>query len=176
MRGEESERKRRILGRVAFWLGVGLLVVAVVRSISVTEVDQTDPVDRAADGSEIRTIRVKTVDHHPADPNSRERGDFDLTAGETTSILARDLPTERPLVLNLLLPEALPNAEALPVRIISMDGSRELKFPDAVAATDRDRVRVRVESSWLSTGRYRIEIEASERSDLARQPYLLEVR
>ena len=178
MRGAESERKRRRLGRVVFWLGVGLLVVAVTRSISVTEIDRTDGVDRAADGSVIRTIRVKTVDRHPDDPNWREaeQGEFDLTAGETTSISAQALPIGRPLILNLLLPAALPDAEALPARIISMDGGGELKLPDAVAATDRDRVRVQVESGWLSTGRYRIEIEAVDRSGLAPQPYLLEVR
>jgi len=121
---------------------------------------------------------VKTVDRHPTDPNWRkiEQGDFDLIAGETTSIAAQDLPTERPLVLNLLLPASLPNADALPVRILSMDGSGELKLPDAVVAADGDRVRVQIESGWLSLGRYQIEIETPEpfQSDLKR--YLLEVR
>jgi hypothetical protein len=51
-----------------------------------------------------------------------------------------------------------------------------LKLSGAVVATDRDRVRVQIESGWLSPGSYRIEIEATERSDLASQRYLLEVR
>ena len=178
MRGEKSERKRRRLERVAVWLGAGLLVIAALRSISVTETDRATRVDQAADESVMRSIRVKTVDLHPADPNRPEveRGVFDLTAGETTSIAAQDLPTERPLVLDLLLPAALPNADALPARIISMDGSGELKLPDAVVATDRDRVRVQIESGWLSPGRYRIEIETAERSQLALRRYPLEVR
>ena len=126
----------------------------------------------------MRTIRVKTVDLHPANPNrpEAERGIFDLTAGETTSIFARDLPGERPPVLDLLLPAALPSADALPVRIISMDGSGELKLSGAVVATDRDRVRVQIENGWLSPGSYRIEIEATERSELAPQRYRLEIR
>ena len=178
MHGDDSERKRKKLGRVAFWLGAVLLVMAAMRSISVTETDRTDPVDRAADGSVMRKIRVKTVDLHPANPNRPkvERGVFDLTAGETTSISAQDLPSERPLVLDLLLPAALPSADALPTRIISMDGSGDLKLSGAVVAIDRDRVRVQIESGWLSPGSYRIEIEATERSDLAPQRYLLEVR
>ena len=178
MQAEESQRKRRGLGRVAVWLGVVLLVVAALRSISVTDTDPTDPVDQVADESVMRTIRVKTVDLHPADPNRPEieRGVFDLTLGETASIAAQDLPTERPLVLNLLLPAALPSADALPARIISMDGSGELKLPDALVAADRDRVRVQIESGWLSPGRYRIEIETAERSELALRRYPLEVR
>jgi hypothetical protein len=178
VRAEESERKRRRLGRVAVWLGAALLVIAALRSISVTDTDETGPVDQAADGSVMRAIRVKTVDLHPADPNrpEAERGVFDLTLGETASITAQDLPTERPLVLNLLLPAALPSADALPARIISMDGSRELKLPDAVVAANRDRVRVQIESGWLSPGRYRIEIETAERSELALRRYPLEVR
>jgi hypothetical protein len=178
MRAEESERKRRRLGRVAVWLGAALLVIAALRSISVTDTDETGPVDQAADESEMRTIKVKTVDLHPADPNRPEveRGVFDLNPDESTSIVAQDLPTETPLVLNLLLPAALPSADALPARIISMDGSRELKLPDALVAADRDRVRVQIESGWLSPGRYRIEIETAERSQPALRRYPLEVR
>jgi hypothetical protein len=178
MRGEESERKRRRLGRVAFWLGVGLLVVAALRSISVTDNNPTDSVDRAEDGSELRAIRIKTVESHPSNPNRPEveRGDYDLIAGETTSIDARDLPTERPLVLNLLLPAALPSAEALSARIISIGGSGELELPDAVVATDHDQVRVKIESGWLSLGRYQIEIQTTERSQLALRRYPLEIR
>ncbi len=178
MQGEESERRRRRLGRVAVWLGAGLLVIAAMRSISVTDTDSTGPVDQPANESDLRTIRVKTVDRHPADPNRPEveRGVFDLTAGETTSIAAQDLPTERPLVLNLLLPAALPSADALPARILSMDESGELKLPDAVVSTDRDRVRVQIESGWLSPGRYRIEIQTTEQSQLALRRYPLEVR
>jgi hypothetical protein len=44
-----------------------------------------------------------------------------------------------------------------------------------VVASDRDRVRVQIESGWLSPGRYRIEIETTEQSDLAPQRYLLEI-
>jgi len=105
-----------------------------------------------------------------------ERVDFDLTAGETMSVAAQDLPTERPLALNLLLPAALPSADALPARIVAMDGSRELKLPDAAVANDRGKVQVRIESGWLSPGRYLIEIETTEPSDLALRGYPLEVR
>ena len=176
MQGEESGHKRRRLRRVAFWLGAGLLVVAVIRSISVTDADRTGPVDEVTNRPVVRTIRVKTVELHTADPNRPEveRGDFDLTAGETMSISAHDLPTEDPLVLNLLLPAALPSADALPARIVAMDGSRELKLSDAVVAGDR--VRVQIESRWLSPGRYRIEIETTEQSQLALRHYPLEVR
>ena len=95
MRGDDSEQKPRGLGRLAFWLGVVLLVMGAMRSISVTETDRAGRIDRGADESEMREIRVKTVDLHPANPNrpEAERGVFDLTAGETTSISAQDLPT-----------------------------------------------------------------------------------
>jgi hypothetical protein len=178
MRGEKSERKRGGLGRVVFWLGVGLLVIAAMRSIRLTDADRADPVDRAANETVERAIRVKTVDLHPDDPNWQEAGrsDFDLAAGKTTSISARDLPTDRPLVLKLLLPAALPSAAALPARIISMDGGGELNLPDAVVATDRDWVRVQIESGWLSLGRYQIEIETPEPFQPDLQRYLLEVR
>jgi hypothetical protein len=177
MRGDDSEQKPRGLGRLAFWLGVVLLVMGAMRSISVTETDRAGRIDRGADESEMREIRVKTVDLHPANPNrpEAERGVFDLTAGETTSISAQDLPSERPLVLDLLLSAAMPSAGALPVRIISMDGSGELKLSGTVVSTERDRVRVQIESGSLSPGSYQIEIEATERSDLAPQRYLLEV-
>jgi hypothetical protein len=176
MHGEESRRKRRRLGLVAFWLGAGLLVVAAIRSISVTDADRAGLAEEATNRPVERTIRVKTVEFHSADPNRPEveRGDFDLTAGETMSISAHDLPTEDPLVLNLLLPAALPSADALPARIVAMDGSRELKLSDAVVAGDR--VRVQIESGWLSPGRYRIEIETTEQSQLALRHYPLEVR
>ncbi|MCH7643888.1 MAG: hypothetical protein IH974_03560 [Myxococcales bacterium] len=176
MHGEESRRKRRRLGLVALWLGAGLLVVVAIRSISVTDADRTGLAEEATNRPVERTIRVKTVEFHPADPNRPEvePGDFDLTADETTSISAHDLPTEDPLVLNLLLPAALPSADALPARIVAMDGSRELKLSDAVVAGDR--VRVQIESGWLSPGRYRIEIETTEQSQLALRHYPLEVR
>ena len=175
MQANESKPKQRTLGRVFFWLGAALLAVAVIRSISVTEPEQTGPTD---DRVGIRSIKVKTVDAHPANPNEPavERVDFDLTAGETISVAAQDLPTERPLALNLLLPAALPSTAALPARIIAMDGSRELKLPDAVVANDRDKVQVRIESGWLSTGRYLIELETTEQSHFALRRYVIEVR
>ncbi|MBW2577460.1 MAG: hypothetical protein JRE38_05265 [Deltaproteobacteria bacterium] len=124
------------------------------------------------------SIKVKTVDDHPASPSKPEVGrvDFDLTAGETMSITVQDLPTERPLALNLLLPAALPSAEALPARIVAMDGSRELKLSDAAVANDRGKAQVQIESGWLSPGRYLIEIKTTEPSHLAPRRYLLEVR
>jgi hypothetical protein len=175
MRAGESKPKQRALPRVFFWLGAGLLIVAVVRSIRVTEPEQTGPTD---DRVGIRSIKVKTVDAHPANPNESavERIDFDLTAGETISIAAQDLPTERPLALNLLLPAALPSTDALPARIIAMDGSRELKLLDAVVADDRDKVQLRIESGWLSPGRYLIELETTEQSHLAVRRYVIEIR
>jgi hypothetical protein len=178
MHGDESIQKRRRLGRVALWLGAGMLVVAVFQSIRVTDTDQMSPTDQAANRPDLVAIRVKTVDLDPEDPSRPkvEPGDFDLTAGETTSVAAPDLPTERPLVLNLLLPTALPSADGLPARILAMDGSRELKLSDAVVADDRDQVRVQIDSAWLSPGRYLIEIETSERSHLALRRYLLEIR
>jgi len=77
VRREESELKRRKLGRVAFWLGVVLLVIAVLQSFSLTDTNPTDSVDRAEDGSELRAIRIKTVESHPSNPNRPEveRGD-----------------------------------------------------------------------------------------------------
>jgi hypothetical protein len=178
MQAEEPKPKRQRLGRVAVWLGAVLLGIAALQSISVTDTEPTGSVDQAADESEMRTIKVKIVDLHPVDPNrpAVERGVFDLNPDESTSIAARDLPTETPLVLNLLLPAALPSADALPARIISVDGSRELKLPDALVAADRDRVRVQIESGWLSPGRYRIEIETAERSQPTLRRYPLEVR
>lgn len=56
-----------------------------------------------------------------------------------------------------------------------MDGSGELKLPNAVVATDGNRVRVQIESGWLSPGRYQIEIQSTERGHLALQRYLLEI-
>jgi hypothetical protein len=177
MQGEKPDQKRRWLVAAVFWLGAGLLVVAAMRSISVTNGDRTGPVDQAANGSDVRTIRVKTVDRRPMDPDWRkiEQGDFDLIAGETMSIAAQNLPTERPLVLNLLLSAPLTSADALSVRILSMDGSRELKLPDAGVATDGNRIGVQIESGWLSPGGYRIEIQTNERSQLALRRYLFEV-
>jgi hypothetical protein len=155
-----------------------LLVIAAIRSISVSETDPADPADDAAENSPMRKIRVKTVDLQPANPNRPgvERSVFDLTADATTSISARDLPSGRSFFLDLLLSDALSSADELPARIISMDGSGELKLSGAVIASDRDRVRVQIESGRLSPGRYRIEIDAADRSDFAPQPYLLEIR
>jgi hypothetical protein len=57
-----------------------------------------------------------------------------------------------------------------------MDGSGELKLPDAVVAPDRGQARIEIEIGWLKPGRYRIEIETSEPSHLALRRYPLEVR
>jgi len=178
MQAEASKRKRRRLGRAALWLGAALLIVAAFRSVSVTGTHQVGEVDEATNPVDLRTIRVKTVDLHPENPNPLkvERGDFDLAAGETLSVAVQDLPIDRPLALNLLLPAALPNSDALPARIIAMDGSGEWKLSDAVVADGRDEIRVQIESGWLSPGRYLIEIETTERSHLALRRYLLEVR
>jgi hypothetical protein len=162
---------------VYLFLGAALLVIAVLRTVDVTSVDRTGPVDQTANGSALRTIRVRTVDRDPTGTNTRkiEHGVFDLIAGETTSIPSQDLPTERPLVLNLLLPASLTSADALPVRVLAMDGSGELKLSDGLVATDSNRVRVQIESGWLSPGSYRIEIETTEGSELALRSYLLEI-
>jgi hypothetical protein len=69
MHGEESRRKRRRLGLVAFWLGAVLLVVVAIRSISVTDADRTGLADEASNRPVARTIRVKTVELHTADSN-----------------------------------------------------------------------------------------------------------
>jgi hypothetical protein len=147
-----------------------LLVIALLRSVSLTGTDGAD----AVDGSKLRAIRVKPADLRPVELSAPRvgKGVFDLTAGETTSIAARELATGGPQDFDLLLPVVLPNSDALPARIVSMDGSRELKLPDAVVAAGRDRVRVRVESGWLSPGRYRIELESTERI----RPPVLEIR
>ena len=147
MQVEVSKRKNRNIGRLAFWLGAVLLVIAMFRSISVTEPDETSSFDVVDDRVGVRTIKVKAVDVHPANPNPLEndRGDFELTAGETFSVAMQDIPTERPLVLNLLLPAALPSADALSARIIAMDGSQELKLSDAVVAADRGELRLALE-------------------------------
>jgi hypothetical protein len=186
MRGEESELKRRCFVRAAYCIGAGLLVVAAARSIHVTNDGGADPVDRVVNESDLHTIRVKTVDLDPTDSSwgKVDQGDFDLIEGETKSIAAQDLPTERPLVLNLLLPAALASADALPARIISFDesselkspGPRELKLPDAVVAAGRNRVRAQIERDWLSPGSYRIEIETTERSQPTLRRYEFEVR
>lgn len=175
MQAEESKQKHQWLGRVVLWLGAGLLVVAVIRSVSVTETEPTGPTD---DRVGVASIKVKAVDDHPANPNEQEveQVDFDLTAGETMSVAVQDLPTERSLGLNLLLPTALPSADALPARIVAMDGSRELKLPDALVANDRGKVQVQIESDWLLPGRYRIEIKTTEPSHPAPRRYLLEIR
>ena len=178
MRDEEPENDRRRLGRVAFWLGVVLLVIAAARSINVTDSDPTRGVEAGADESEMRTIRVKTIDLDEVDPNRQaiKAGVFDLTAGETTSISVQDLPTDHPLALDLIQPASLPSAAALSARITSLDGGGELKSSGAVVGTDRDRVRIQIETGWLSPGRYRIEIEGTEQPRLASQTYLLEIR
>jgi hypothetical protein len=175
MQAEESKQKHRTLGRVVLWLGAGLLVVSVIRSVSVTETEQTGPTD---DRVGVASIKVKTVDDYRANPNEPEveRVDFDLTTGEAMSVAVKDLPTERPLALNLLLPTALQSADALPARIVAMEGSRELKLPDALVANDRGKVQVQIESGWLSPGRYQIEIKTTEPSHLALRRYLLEIR
>ncbi|MBW2542276.1 MAG: hypothetical protein JRF15_09310 [Deltaproteobacteria bacterium] len=175
MQAAEPDRNRRRTGRLFFWLGAVLLVFAVLRSISLEEPEQTGPTD---DRVGIRSIKIKTVDDSPANPNEpeAERVDFDLIAGETMSVAARDLPTERPLELNLLLPAAPPSADSLPARIVAMDGGRKLELSDAVVADDRGGARVRIESGWLSPGRYRIEIETGEPAERAVRRYPLEVR
>jgi len=149
-----------------------------MQSIQLADDDQGDSVDRAADGSVIRTIRVKQVDVAPAESawGEVEPADLALVIGETSSIAASDLPTERPLRLDLVLPAALADAAALSTRITSMDGGRELALPDAVIATDRSRARVEVERGWLSPGRYRIELRASEGPPFVQRRYLLEIR
>jgi hypothetical protein len=154
------------------------LAVAAFQSIRVTDTDPRSSGDQAVDRPGLRTIRLKTVDLEPVDvsPAKAELADFDLIAGETTSVVAQELPTARPLTLNLLLPAGLSSAAGLPARILAMDGSRELKLSDAVVGDDRDRVRVQLESAWLTPGRYLIEIETTERSHLALRRYQLEVR
>lgn len=177
MPAELRRGKHRGVGRLIFWFGAVLMMIAVMRSISVTETDPTDPVDEVDDQVAIRTIQVKTVDVHPANPNQREaeRGEFDLAAGESISLAIEDLPKDRPLTLDLALPAVLPSADPLPARIVAMDGTAKLKLPDAVVASDRDRVQVEIESGWLAPGRYSIEIETSETAQLALRRYLLEV-
>ncbi len=186
MQSEESQWKRRWFVRAAYCLGAGLLVIAAVRSVHVTNEGGADPVDRIASEADLRTIRVKTVGLHSMDSNwgKVDQGDFDLIEGETKLIAAQDLPTERPLILNLILPAALSSADALPARIISFDEGgelkppdpRELKLPDAVVAAGRNRARAQIESGWLSPGSYRIEIETTERSQPALRRYEFEVR
>ncbi len=179
MCGEAPDRNRRKLGRLALWLGVVLVVIAALRSFSVVETDPSDPTAASGDASVMRSIRVKGVDSQPAvDVRGPEvaRAILALTAGETSSIAARELSSDRPLALDLILPADRPSAGAQPARIVSMDGSRELALSGMVFATDRNRVRVQIESGWLSAGRYRIEIETLEGSEPAARPYWLEVR
>jgi len=148
-----------------------------MQSVRVMDGDPTRRVDRAADGSLVRTIRIKQVDVSPADLNwgEIERGDFELVAGETTSIGAQDLPTERALRLDLLLPAALPGTDAPSARILSLDHGDALELRDVVVTANRNRVRVELEGNWLSPGRYRIEIQATADSQVEPRHFLLEV-
>jgi hypothetical protein len=177
MQGEGSEQNRKRLGRVAFWLGAGMLVIAVMQSVRVTDTDSTDSGDQADDSSALRSIRVKTVDIPPSDPSWRkgENGDFELIAGKAQSISAANLPVGRPLTLNLILPADRPAGGGLRAQIISMVGDRRLKLPDAHVTADGDRARVEIESGWLSPGRYRIEIEDAGQSTPRRKRYLIKI-
>jgi len=180
MHDERSIRKRRRLGRVLGWLGAALLVVAVLQSVQLKDTDEDSPRSEqpAVNPADLHTIRVKTVDLDPAEVNRSavERADFELVAGETTSLVAADLPAGRPLVLDLLLPAALPSAAGLSARIVALNGSRELDLTGALAATDRDRARVEIDRAWLTAGDYRIEIARAEPSERAPWRYRLEVR
>jgi hypothetical protein len=113
MQVDGPNRKNRNIGRLIFWLGAVLLAIGMFRSFSVTETDEKASSDVTDDRVGVRTIKVKSVDEHPANPNppAVERADFDLTASETISIAMQDIPADRPLALNLMLPAVLPSAD-----------------------------------------------------------------
>jgi len=179
MRAEVADRNRRKLGRLALWLGVVLVAIAFLRSVSIVDDDQSDPNATSGDGSVMRSIRVKTVDTQPVvdvhGPDV-ERAILALRAGETASISTRDLSSEHPLTLDLILPADRPSAGEQPARIVSQDESRALALSGVVFATDRGRVRIQIDSAWLLPGAYQIELESPERSELDARPYLLEAR
>jgi len=178
MHDEESNRKRRRLGRVLGWLGAALLVVAVLQSVQLTDTDSTRPGEQAASPDDLHAIRVKTVDLDPAAANRAAvaRADFELVAGATTSLRAPDLPAGRPVVLDLLFPATLPSADGLSARIIASDGTRELNLTDVLSVIDHNRARVEIERAWLTAGDYRIEIATAEPSERAPWRYRLEIR
>jgi len=105
------------------------------------------------------------------DPASRA-----VRSGETLTLDATSLPSERALVLVLLLPEPTETPEPLPVRIVAADG-RVLETAARIDAADRRRAEVAVPGEWLARqGRYIFELKTRERTHLPLRRYAVEIR
>jgi hypothetical protein len=76
--------------------------------------------------------------------------------------------------LDLLLPDPLPEAGPIPLRIYSEDGT--LREGIALPSSEEGlSARIEIDPAWLARGRYILEIRTPERSHFPLRRYVLEV-
>jgi hypothetical protein len=87
---------------------------------------------------------------------------------------ARDLPTDTPASIDLVLPITIEDAEVLATRIYA-EGREPLVLEGAVRGPNREVVRLEVPPGWIEPGSYLIEVRTTERSHFPLRRFALVV-
>jgi hypothetical protein len=106
---------------------------------------------------------------------SASPGDYTLRSGELLRISAADLPTDRPLELDLVLGEPSAGGQPLAARLVD-ETSREIELRANPTGDQRMSARLAIEPGWLRPGTYLIHLRTTERTPLPLRRYPFEVR
>jgi hypothetical protein len=101
--------------------------------------------------------------------------DYVLVFGERTTLVAAELPEDRPVVLGLALPVPATGAASLPVRVRD-DSRRDLTTHAVVEDAALGTAHLEIEPGWLSPGEYLLHLTTTEPSHLPLRRYSLIVR
>ena len=97
-----------------------------------------------------------------------------IESSGTVEIAASELVPGRPVVLHLVLGEPSKTDEPRPVRVLAFDGSRQLEAQGSLDS-DRTQATFSIDPSFLTPGRYIVEVKTTEPSHLPLRRYVVEV-
>lgn len=154
---------------LVLWLAIAFAVGVVVTVVwRFTGMADTQPSLEASRSTPAQASR-------PSDKKQPAPADFTLLDRETITIDFAAIPLDRPLLLDLALPVASPNSDALKATIVDVTG-RRLDVLAEITGETKLSAYLEIEAGWLSQGTYLIHLITNERTHLPLRRYPLIVR
>jgi hypothetical protein len=163
------------MGNSNRWLIVTLTVAALVGGVwyaIATDSRARNEAKREPSDSVSPTQGTQSASDSPA---TLPEPDYLISESGRLEISAESLAEGEMLTLGLALSDDARAADALEVRVISLDG-RALDVSALPVAGEGTGVRLAIDADWLQPGSYMIQIKTTENSPLALRRYVLVVQ
>ena len=110
----------------------------------------------------------------PRAVDAPQAGEIEIGSGETIEIDSKSLEPGRPVVVRLDLAVASTTDDPRPVRLLGPGGF--VRLGEGALGAGRTSARYEIDPTWLTPGRYVIEVRTTEPSHFPLRRYALEVK